>query len=191
MLIYTTFSWHNILSSFFTATQYLNFGYIKCNPYIAFVGIFLDIVFDQYVRGVWAKKLPPKIHNCFIVASFCLVGLDTPGLDHLIGVSVCWSDNDEIDGDNIASLTRLRRNLVRKTRISKEIYSPSIEPNYSERHLNDKNPPHELSPSQEKLSHNISNHIESKHMIFIGGMMSQWCLTSNIGNSVIKWCTSK
>ena len=26
--------------------------------------------------GVWAKKLPPKTHNWFIVDSFCLSGLD-------------------------------------------------------------------------------------------------------------------
>ena len=81
-------------------------------------------------------------------------------------MSPCWFVNVDIDGDDLASLLRLRRKPANRTRRSKEIHSSSIETNSSEQHLNDKKPSQELSPSQEKLSHDISNHIESKHMIF-------------------------
>ena len=44
-------------------------GYIKCTQDVATVGSFLVVVLDQYVMGGWAKKLPPKTQNSFIVAS--------------------------------------------------------------------------------------------------------------------------
>ena len=51
-------------------TQNLTFGYIKCTPYVAFTSSFLDIVFGQYVRREMGKKLPPKMRENLIVASF-------------------------------------------------------------------------------------------------------------------------
>ena len=67
-------TWYFII--FFYHHRSLKFGYIKCTVDVAFVGSFLDIVFDQYVRGGRAKKLPSKTQNWFIVASFCLTGVD-------------------------------------------------------------------------------------------------------------------
>ena len=48
MLIYMTFLWHDVLSSSLTTTQPLNCVYMKCTQDVAFVGILLGIVFDQY-----------------------------------------------------------------------------------------------------------------------------------------------
>ena len=54
------FSWHDSLSSYLTTTQSLNLGYIKWTPYVAFFGIFLDILFDKYFRGEVGEETAPK-----------------------------------------------------------------------------------------------------------------------------------
>ena len=60
MLIYTSFLWQYILSSYLTNTQYLKLGYIKCTPYVEFLGILLDIVFYQYVREGVSEETSAK-----------------------------------------------------------------------------------------------------------------------------------
>ena len=48
----------------------------KQSPDFVFTGSFLDIVFGHYSRQEIEKKQPPKILNEFVIASFCLAGLD-------------------------------------------------------------------------------------------------------------------
>ena len=57
-------------SSSLTATRTLKFGYKTWTPDVAFTGNFFDIVFGQYVRHEMEKKLPSKMRNEFIVATF-------------------------------------------------------------------------------------------------------------------------
>ena len=63
------FTWHHIFNSLNT-NQILNFGDIKWTPAVDFTGSFLDILIVQYVRQGLGKKLPPKMQNKFVFASF-------------------------------------------------------------------------------------------------------------------------
>ena len=58
------------------ATQYLNFGYINLSQVFTQQEDSCKLCFIIVTGEGWVKKLPPKTHNWFIVASFCLVGLD-------------------------------------------------------------------------------------------------------------------
>ena len=63
---------HDIIFSYcLTANVTLTFGYIKWTPDVAFTGSFLDIVFGHYLRKEMGKKLPLKMRNESIIASFC------------------------------------------------------------------------------------------------------------------------
>ena len=58
------------ISYYLTSTQTLTFGYIQSTPYVAFTGSFLDIVYCQHDKRGMGRKMPPRILNEFIVASF-------------------------------------------------------------------------------------------------------------------------
>ena len=55
-----------------TDIQNLTFGCIKCTPYVAFTGSFLDIVFCQHVRRGMGKKFHQK----------CVISLSSPVFTH-------------------------------------------------------------------------------------------------------------
>ena len=59
-------------------------------------------------------------------------------LDRLVWGKCLWCVNDEIYGDDLVILMRLRRKPDKKT--PKEIQSSSVYLNYSEIYLNGKNP---------------------------------------------------
>ena len=73
--------------------------------------------------------------------------------------------NYYISGEYLSRLPRHQRNPSNKTSRSKKLHSNFVEPNSSQRNLNDKNPPEELIPRQEKLTHDKSNHIKLKNMM--------------------------
>ena len=60
-----------IISYYLTATQTLNFGYIKWTPDVAFTLSLPDIVFGRYFRQGMVQKLPLKMCNYPIITSFC------------------------------------------------------------------------------------------------------------------------
>ena len=59
-----------IFYDYLTTTQTLTFGHIKWTPYVALTGSFLDMIFHRYFRQGMGKKLPPKMWNESVVASF-------------------------------------------------------------------------------------------------------------------------
>ena len=46
------------------------------DPYVMFTKIFLDIVFGNYIRQGMGENIPSKTRNEYVVASFCVTGLD-------------------------------------------------------------------------------------------------------------------
>ena len=66
----------------------------------------------------------------------------------LFGLNGSWFVNDDIDGDDIASLLRLCRKPSNKRSLSKDIHSYSIDPNFPCICLNYKKMSQDISPSQ-------------------------------------------
>ena len=56
----------------FNLTRTPTFRCIIWTPYVALTASLLDVVFDQYGRQGMGGEMPPKTHNEFIVARFCL-----------------------------------------------------------------------------------------------------------------------
>ena len=77
-------------SLYLIATLTLTFGYIKWISDVAFTGSFLDIVFGKYVGEGWAKTLPSKMWNDFIVASFHL------GISTMVSYPFCEKQETEV-----------------------------------------------------------------------------------------------